>query len=152
MIERSHLKPQEQQEILQKIGGELLTAVSDEWETITYTACALIGQMSERLEETRAGGEPERRRIPLGVIDLVRELRAGMYQENKGTWFTLTYTITRPGKFKADYDYDGQPRFVFYPQSSDFALDLRHFPRDPEYIPDWLNEKLREEAGGTAAG
>ncbi|MDE3723920.1 hypothetical protein PWG71_21220 [Nocardiopsis sp. N85] len=33
-----------------------------------------------------------------------------------------------------------------------FTNDLEYFPRDPEYLPDRLNEKLREEAGGTAAG
>ncbi|MDE3723918.1 DUF600 family protein [Nocardiopsis sp. N85] len=143
-MDRGHLGPQEQQELLQKIGVELLTAVGDEWETVTYTVRALIGQMSEQLEERRADGTTERKRIPLGVIDMVKELRAGMYREGKGTWFTLTYVIGRPGRFKVDYDYDGQPGFTFYPQASDFALDLEFFPRADENLPDWLREHLDE--------
>ncbi|MFW6640708.1 hypothetical protein ACOALZ_11790 [Nocardiopsis algeriensis] len=137
---RGHSGPQEQQELLTKIGMELLTTASDDWETVTYTSWALIGQMSERLEEVRQDGAASRKHAPLGVIDLVKELRAGMYREEKGTW----YTISRPGKFKADYDYDNRPGFTFYPEASAFATDLEFFPRSDEHIPDWLREHLDE--------
>lgn len=143
-MNRGHLTPREQQKLLTKLGMELLPAASDDWETVTYTLCALIGQLSERLEEVRQDGTTSRKHAPLGVIDLVKELRAGMYREGRGTWYSLTYTISRPGSFKADYDYDSRPGFTFYPEASAFAADLEFFPRNDEHIPDWLQEHLDE--------
>ena len=61
----------------------------------------------------------------------------------------MEYVITRPGKFKVHYDYDDDPNIAF-PTAWGFTNDLKHFPRDEEYIPDWLHEKLREEAEGRA--
>ncbi|MFV2195429.1 hypothetical protein [Nocardiopsis sp. LOL_012] len=145
---RGHLGPREQQELLRRIGTELLSAVGDEWETVTYTAWVLAGRMADRLERTAPDGTAERMRAPLGVIDPVRELRAGMYQDGKGTWFTLTYTISRPGRFKTDYDYDGRPDFTFYPSAADFARDVELFPRDAGHTPDWLRAHLDEAARG----
>lgn len=145
-IQRGHLGPQEQQEILVAIGRELLTTASDDWETVTYTAWALAGYVSDYMEETRRGGATEATDIPVSVIGMVEKLRAGMYEQGKGTWYTLTYTITRPGSFKADYDYDNRPEFTFYPAYETFVHDLQQFPRDDEHIPDWLRDHVEKAA------
>ncbi len=70
-----------------------------------------------------------------------------MYQEGKGTWFSLRCTINSQGGFTVDYNYDQDPQIVF-PTAQGFTNDLKYFPRDDEHIPEWLREKLREEAEG----
>ncbi|WDZ88848.1 immunity protein YezG family protein [Nocardiopsis sp. HUAS JQ3] len=87
--------------------------------------------------------------MPAGLGLLFKDLRAGMYKEGKGTWFSLEYVITRPGRFKVRYNYDDDPNIAF-PTAWGFTNDLKYFPRDEEHIPDWLHEKLREEAEGRA--
>ncbi|WDZ88850.1 hypothetical protein [Nocardiopsis sp. HUAS JQ3] len=82
---------------------------------------------------------------------MLDDLRAGMYKDGKGTWFSMEYVITRPGRFKVRYNYDEDPHILF-PTAWGFTNDLKYFPRDEENIPDWLHEKLREEAEGRATG
>ncbi|WP_304451924.1 immunity protein YezG family protein [Nocardiopsis sp. YSL2] len=84
-----------------------------------------------------------------GLSFLIDDLRAGMYQEGKGTWFSMKYVITPPGKFHVDFNYDEDPGLTF-PTAHGFTVDLEYFPRDEEHIPDWLWEKLQEEAEGRA--
>src|SRR5690606_18168834 len=94
-------------------------------------------------------GTSRRESLPAEVFSLTDELRAGMYQEGKGTWFSMRYVISRPGKFNVDFDYDEDPGITF-PTSQGFTKDLRYFPREEANIPEWLREKLREEAEGRA--
>ncbi|WP_234401625.1 hypothetical protein [Thermobifida halotolerans] len=55
--------------------------------------------------------------------------------------------VTRPGNYTVHFDYDKDPGITF-PTSQGFTQDLKYFPRDEDYIPDWLREKLRAEAEG----
>ncbi|MFW5415986.1 hypothetical protein J0910_05110 [Nocardiopsis sp. CNT-189] len=66
-----------------------------------------------------------------------------MYQGGKGTWFLMEYTITPPGRFSVDFDYESEPDFFGVPSGGgDFLDDLHHFPRDEENIPAWLAQKI----------
>ncbi|MEU1716019.1 immunity protein YezG family protein [Nocardiopsis dassonvillei] len=80
---------------------------------------------------------------------MIDDLRAGMYQEGKGTWFSFEYVITPPGRFNVTYNYDEDPGITF-PTAFGYTNDLKYFPRDEEYMTDWLREKLQEEAEGRA--
>lgn len=42
---------------------------------------------------------------PMTLGLLLDDLRAGMYREGEGTWFSIKYIITRPGKFHVEYNY-----------------------------------------------
>jgi hypothetical protein len=70
-----------------------------------------------------------------------------MYLEGKGTWFSMEYVITRPNRYNVHFNYDQDPEITF-PTPQGFTQDLKYFPRDEQYIPDWLREKLRKEAEG----
>jgi hypothetical protein len=88
---RGHLDPTEQYDLLYQIGVELLGGAPEDWQEIVFNISSLItGAESEMLVHYE-NGEVERKRFPLGVLSKFVELRAGMYQEGKGTWFSMTY-------------------------------------------------------------
>ena len=84
---------------------------------------------------------------PSGVMQQMAELREGMYQEGKGSWFTANLVIKRPGRYSIDYDYDNQPDFFPPLNAHLYALDFDYFSRTPENTPAWLKRKLDKAAG-----
>jgi hypothetical protein len=146
---RGHLSPPEQQQILTRIGTKLLAEVPEDWERVTYFIQSVIDHSSAEVVVEFPDGTSRRESLPAEVFSLTDELRAGMYQEGKGTWFSMRYVISRPGKFNVDFNYDEDPGITF-PTSQGFTKDLRYFPREEANIPEWLREKLREEAEGRA--
>jgi hypothetical protein len=146
---RGHLSLPEQQQILTRIGTKLLAEVPEDWERVTYFIQSVIDHSSAEVVVEFPDGTSRRESLPAEVFSLTDELRAGMYQEGKGTWFSMRYVISRPGKFNVDFNYDEDPGITF-PTSQGFTKDLRYFPREEANIPEWLREKLREEAEGRA--
>lgn len=138
------INPIEQQEFIKEIGGEILDFQPEKGEKLIYENKAVAGYVSDNLLAMHAEGYSEMIDCPVSVLALCKKLRHGMYQEGKGTWFSMTYTITRPSSFTVDFNYDEQPKFQFAPDPELYVEDLKRFPRDPEHIPDWLQEKLRE--------
>ncbi|WP_241474688.1 hypothetical protein [Nocardiopsis xinjiangensis] len=78
------------------------------------------------------------------VINEIQRLRAGMYKQGRGTWFSMHYTITPPTRYDATFNYDDPPDFLILPIPHDYLDDLEYFPRDPEHIPHWLRQKINE--------
>ncbi|MFF8764240.1 hypothetical protein ACF07Q_06960 [Nocardiopsis dassonvillei] len=150
-FKRGHLDHGRQQEILKEFGAEILKEMPQEWERITYSRESVIDHSSSLAIVELANGESIRKGAPPHTEILLDDLRAGMYKDGKGTWFSMEYVITRPGRFKVRYNYDDDPHILF-PTAWGFTNDLKYFPRDEENIPDWLHEKLREEAEGRATG
>ena len=148
-FKRGHLDHAQQQKILKEFGSSLLKEVPEGWERIVYNRESVIDHSSSLAVVEFLNEDSIRTWAPPHTTLLLDELRAGMYVPGKGTWFSMEYVITRPGKFKVHYDYDDDPNIAF-PTAWGFTNDLKHFPRDEEYIPDWLHEKLREEAEGRA--
>ncbi|MCP3013075.1 antitoxin YezG family protein [Nocardiopsis dassonvillei] len=148
-FKRGHLDHAQQQKILKEAGTEILKEAPEGWERITYSRESVIDHSSSLSIIELASGESVRKWPPVTVGTLFDDLRAGMYKDGKGTWFSLEYVITRPGKFKVRYNYDEDPHILF-PTAWGFTNDLKYFPRDEEHIPEWLHEKLREEAEGRA--
>ncbi|RFS85505.1 hypothetical protein D0T12_10765 [Actinomadura spongiicola] len=67
-----------------------------------------------------------------------------MYTQGKGTWFTAEYVIVRPGRYSVNFDYDNEPNFGFEIDPLTYANEMKYFPRDEEYIPTWLSQKINE--------
>ncbi len=146
---RGHLSPEAQQKILTQIGGRILDEAPEGWTRLTYRAQSVIDHGSSELIVEFGDGTSRREFPPAGMGLMIDELRAGMYQEGKGTWFSFEYVITPPGRFNVTYNYDEDPGITF-PTAFGFTNDLKYFPRDEEYMTDWLREKLQEEAEGRA--
>ncbi|WP_150249366.1 antitoxin YezG family protein [Nocardiopsis deserti] len=148
-FQRGHLGPEEQQKVLTQIGGRILDEAPEGWTRIFYTRKSVIEQSTSTLVVEFEDGTSQRESVPSGMGLMLDDLRAGMYQEGKGTWFSFEYVITPPGRFNVTYNYDEDPGITF-PTAFGFTNDLKYFPRDEEYIPGWLREKLQEEAEGRA--
>ncbi|WP_435109506.1 hypothetical protein [Nocardiopsis synnemataformans] len=149
---RGHLDPRKQHEILTELGQEIVGSLPDTWTEITYTVHAIVSYREESMLVRHDDGRAERADIPIGTVLRIGELRRGMHQEGKGTWFSMEYTVTRPGKFTTEFDYDNEPGFLFHSGDGDYVRELRQFPRDEEHIPAWLREKVRARPGEEAEG
>ncbi|WP_152486385.1 antitoxin YezG family protein [Nocardiopsis lucentensis] len=144
---KGHLDMVDQQELLTEIGRDILKSAPENWHEIVYSVYAIATNIEEELIVHYPDGSQTPIHIPHGTSTNVGELRRGMYQEGKGTWFSMKYTIFRPGKFKSEFNYDNPPEFLFSPSNDNYAQELKHFPRGEEHIPEWLREKLREADG-----
>jgi hypothetical protein len=78
------------------------------------------------------------------LTELFMDLRKAMYDlsPQQGAWFSCTITVYLSGKFTTDFNYDDDPEFTYHPDPSEFADDLKTFPREENLIPDWLNDIL----------
>ncbi|MGH3948675.1 MAG: TNT domain-containing protein [Pseudonocardiaceae bacterium] len=75
---------------------------------------------------------------------LFGELRAAMYQQDKGSWFQGTFTLTEDNRFDFDYDSSSQPDWRRAPDEDGrptaraFAAELTRYPRERDQVPPWL--------------
>lgn len=136
--------PDEQHDSLQKIGLLLVDSAPKEWHEIEFKSFSISAHSMSEMLVTYEDGRTERKRFHNSVISKAEELRSGMYKESQGTWFSMKIIISRPGKFRSEFNYYDKPDFMLWPSPQDFVQDLKHFPRDPEHIPDWLQEELRK--------
>ncbi|WP_306366603.1 hypothetical protein [Nocardiopsis sp. CC223A] len=143
-FKKGDMPPGERREILKEVGSKILSTAPEGWNRIIYTSASVVdmGNSSAVVEYEDGSTKTFRADAMIGIY--LDKLRAGMYVECKGTWFSLECVITRPGKFKVHYNYDDDPGLTFATAKA-FTNDLKYFPRDPENIPDWLHAKLREE-------
>ncbi|MBB6120686.1 hypothetical protein [Nocardiopsis algeriensis] len=134
-----------QEELIREMAAELIDSVPGGWKEMNYRYEYIGGVAASENLVTLESGETVRKRHPGSVREKARSLKEGMYQEGKGTWLSMVINIARPGRFKASFNYDGE--VGIHPLPADpgsYALELRKFPRDPEYMSDWLREKLRQ--------
>lgn len=145
-FKKGSIPPARQQEILNKVGSKILATAPPDWNKIVYKSSSVVEMSNSSATVEYKNGETRTFRTDAMIGIYLDELRAGMYVKGKGTWFSLEYTITRPGRFKVHYNYDEDPGLTFATPKA-FTNDLEYFPRDPEYTPEWLKQKIREEAG-----
>ncbi|MFW6642111.1 hypothetical protein ACOALZ_18965 [Nocardiopsis algeriensis] len=135
-------------ELIREMTLELIESAPNGWDTMNYRFEYIGGVAAMENLVTFDSGETARKQHPHSVGEKADSLKEGMYEKGKGTWFSMELKITRPGKFRAEFNYDREADIHPLPVSADsYALEMRKFPRDPEYIPGWLQEKLREARG-----
>lgn len=138
------MTPQEESDTLVEFGRDLLAAAPKEWTKIYYHFHGIAPYSTYGVFLKTIDGSEERFMIPGSTTLIVDRLRAGMYKEGRGTWFSMHYTITPPTHYDVTFNYDNPPDFLIPADPNDFLIDLRYFPRNPEHIPTWLQEKLDE--------
>ncbi|MFW6642113.1 hypothetical protein ACOALZ_18975 [Nocardiopsis algeriensis] len=134
-----------QEELVREMALELVRSAPDGWRVMNYRYES-IGRVgaSENLV-TFDRGETARSRYPRSVREKARSLKERMYQEARGTWFSMSLNIIPPGRFKAEFNYDKNTSIrPLPPLPGGYAYELEKYPRDPEHIPAWLQEKLRQ--------
>ena len=70
------------------------------------------------------------------------DLREVLWEEEKGTWFSIRFTIDTPGTTQTEYNFEVDP--VWDPSISPevWAKDLEIFPRAEAWWPRWLRRQL----------
>ncbi len=80
----------------------------------------------------------------LAIDDALDELRAVMYKDGSGTWFSAKISVTSSGALDASYNYDDEPEWSRPIEAAWYLVDQERFPRDEDKIPAWLSQKLAE--------
>ncbi|WP_233515956.1 hypothetical protein [Nocardiopsis sp. L17-MgMaSL7] len=100
----------------------------------------MYGIMNTEVE--KEDGEALRINPPGKFFPNIMDLRAGMYREGQGTWFSWELQIWSEGTFKSRFNYEDYPPFPFSPDRKDFIDENNLYPRSEEFMPDWLREKI----------
>lgn len=143
MSEPNRLSPPEQEEVVQEVAGVMLSTAPAGWQQLELIYRSTVAVDAAEILATTTG-EAQRIPVPMKVSSRMSSLREGMYEQDRGSWFTARLVLEPPGKYRIEYDYDGEPTYVPPLTAGTYALDLQRYPRSEEHTPDWLREKLAE--------
>lgn len=143
MTEPNRLSPPEQEEVVQEVAGVMLSIAPAGWQKLELVYRSTVAVDAAEILATTTG-EPERIPVPMKISSRMSSLREGMYEQDRGSWFTARLVLEPPGKYQIEYDYDGEPTYVPPLTSGAYALDFQYYPRSEEHTPDWLREKLAD--------
>lgn len=136
------LTPAQRQAMVDALNQILPAAVLDPWDEIRFTYSAVAEETAVEFIVVRSDGSCHRLNAPYKATRLLRDLRAGMYQPGRGTWFTARFVLEPNAGVRAAYEYDTEPVFAVPLPRGAYAADLRRFPRHPGAVPPWLAERL----------
>lgn len=93
--------------------------------------------------------ESRNTKTPPELAELFMQLRAGMYEQDRGTWLQARFTLATDGTFDFDYALDAEPSWTEAPEpgSTVHADELAEFPRAEEHIPDWWRLRVQLPLG-----
>ncbi|ACU39323.1 hypothetical protein KCV87_27930 [Actinosynnema pretiosum subsp. pretiosum] len=135
------LDEQEQQQLVRQIGRAMLPALPPDWQRVRTEYRAAGRHIEVDMAFTGPDGQQRPVRPPIDVVQLFGRLRAGMYEQDRGTWLSAVYEIEAPSAFAVDFDAAEEPRWRNAPPMIGFQDELRTFPRTDELIPDWLRQR-----------
>ncbi|MFG1813485.1 hypothetical protein ACGFIF_06960 [Kribbella sp. NPDC049174] len=124
------------------IARALTAELPDGWREVgaTYRATAPYAELDAEVV-LPSGESAQVDPLPEGLESHFETLRLQMYQPGKGAWLTARVTITPEGRFSTDFDYESEPAWSIPVDVGIYVADLAEFPREDQYIPDWLREK-----------
>lgn len=143
-FKRGHLNHTQQLDLIKEICQSILSRAPQGWKKVIYRSDAVIDHSSSKFQVHDAYEKNIAGWGPNTIGPLLDNLRAGMYREGEGTWFSIKFTIIRPGNFQVEYNYNEDPHILF-PTAWGYTNDLKYFPRNEEHTPAWLQQKLSEE-------
>jgi hypothetical protein len=144
MLEERSLTPELLEAALREVGPGVLASAPDGWVEPRFRLDATAEIFSNKFEATLEDGSVVALSTPDPPRRKLQELRARMYEQGKGTWFTARYVIVRPGRYSVDFDYDDEPDFGMPIDPLTYLNDLKYFPRDDGHISDWLRQRVEE--------
>ena len=129
--------------ILGWVGGRLLTDIGPDWARVDLKV-SMAANVDDYLFATlNPDGSVRERELP---VDDVRrafsDIRNLLWEPEKGTWFSVRFTLNPPGSFQVEYNFEVDP--VWDPPISPdvWAKDLELFPRAENWRPRWLRREL----------
>lgn len=143
--ERSGLE--RQGELMAQIGPMIPERVEGEWTAVVLRRRAVSMYAEQELIVHRPNGATEKVLAPRAVSKLLKELRKVMYTPGSGTWLSLEWTIENnfgDWSGRTSFNYDDEPSWQEPLNPGMYGLDLEDFPRDPQNIPLWMQQRLDE--------
>ncbi|MFF2844504.1 hypothetical protein [Paenarthrobacter sp. NPDC057981] len=115
------------------------------WDKLTYVRMETGGTGGYTTVIYNSGQEIGRMDTEDEVLFAAKRLRQAMYLPGKGTWLSMTLSITPAGDgWECTFEYYDKPAWELGdPGSDSYARELYLFPRDEEHIPDWFKEEMK---------
>ncbi|MFC6089575.1 hypothetical protein Q5530_10305 [Saccharothrix sp. BKS2] len=135
---------QRHDELLQHIGGLLLDAAPGGFRRIDVLVRMTVAVQDVAMTVYMPDRSTPEAFPPEGLAAAFQEMRQVLHQPGRGTWFSARCVVNAPARIDITYNFDHDPLFDPPVPAADFARDLRVFPRDDAYTPDWLRAKLVE--------
>jgi hypothetical protein len=137
-------EPSRQRQLIEQIGGVIATGLPVTVR-IEYRA---VGRHIE-VDVTIAGpdGVPQPVRPDPVVVQLLGTLRTAMYEPGRGTWVSAVLVYARNTPPATEFVIDEEPRWRRTPPPVGFTDELRFFPREDRFVPDWLRGPAAAPAG-----
>ncbi len=138
--------------LLRAVAQAMVDVAPDGWHRMTLDVMAAYDHVDTGIEVEMADGSisDEDVLLELEGLDAVDDLRKGMYEPGKGTWYLATITVTAGEHADAPFEVDHSFDFDHAPYggikdgpdggNADPALLLRDhqvYPRSPENLPSW---------------
>lgn len=78
------------------------------------------------------------------VMEFIQKLRDDIYKDkpNRGAFYSVKVEISKDKDPILWVDYDSKPTFEGDVPDKYFIKDLKIYPREPKYIPEWLSAIL----------
>ncbi|MFD3684386.1 hypothetical protein ACFWTE_06160 [Nocardiopsis sp. NPDC058631] len=143
--------PLEEQQAINAIASSLPRFFPEDWKAAIYHVRIMGLCMEEYIEVEKEAGGIIRTELPVDSGMKCMKLRAGMFRENQGTWFSFDLKLWSNGKYRSEFNYEDPPNLLFGVNLREYTRDVRIFPRTEEFTPTWLREKL-EEANSARGG
>lgn len=142
MTQPAQLGPVEQEEVLQRITNIVLASPPPGWQRIIIEYMGLGNHVEGGGAAVLQDGSHQQWEVPPEVWQLFIELRAGMHQENYGTWLSCRFQLTQPNTYTINFNREQEPAWLEPRTASDYEDEYRFFPRSEEHMPTWFREKL----------
>ena len=125
-----------------------------------YNAIHLTGEVEHWLS---MGGQQESVRLPSEISFAMDDLRPAQADPRRGAWLWSHFWMeAAEGALHQEADWMREPVISARPiGGADAVVELERYPRDPEWIPEWMAAKMaayreeeareRQEAGTEAA-
>ena len=143
------LSPEDQNAILGSVTTLLIHRLPGDWSQLFLDFRATGAYVEAPVSVLNIFGQSVDWTLPEEALPFFLELRAGMYREGDGTWFSARFHLAHPNVYSIEYNRAEEPTWTHRPSVKHFAEELEMFPRAE--VPSWLGETSAEGDQGSIA-
>lgn len=133
------------EELIQQLGNALLDLVPGEgWRRIDLVSKMIVPVQDLALTVLMDDGSTPEVTPPDELNVILAGIRMVDYEPSRGAWFSARFSIDPPARIQYHYNHDHEPNWNPPIDASHYIEDLKRFPRDPDTMPEWLEDKIDE--------
>ncbi|GGP58967.1 TNT domain-containing protein [Saccharothrix coeruleofusca] len=131
----------EQNVVLGSVTTLLVHRLPGDWERLFLDLRVVGGYLEAPTSVLTIFGQSVEWELPPEALPFFLHLRQGMYDPDKGTWYSMKYQLTHPNQYSVEYEWDAEPDWTHRPPERFYLEELDSFPRPDDAIPRWLRER-----------